>query len=205
MKIHEYQAKAILAKYGVPVPRGEVAVTPQEAVDIAKRLGGTGRRRQGADPCRRTGQGRRRQGRPRASRRSRRSAKAILGMQLVTHQTGPAGQRVGRVLVEEGLAIERELYVGLLVDRVQRRSRSSWPAPTGGMDIEEVAAKTPERIHKAFIEPGIGLAPFQAQQLAFAIGLTGDEVKKATKIMLALLPGVRRHRCVAARDQPARS
>jgi len=112
------------------------------------------------------------------------SAKAILGMQLVTHQTGPAGQRVGRVLVEEGLAIKRELYVGLLVDRSTRKPVFMASAD-GGMDIEEVAAKTPERIHKAFIEPGIGLAPFQAQQLAFAIGLTGDEVKKATKIMLA--------------------
>ena len=91
-------------------------------------------------------------------------------MQLVTHQTGPAGQRVGRVLVEEGLAIERELYLGLLVDRSTQQPVLMASAE-GGMDIEEVAAKTPEKIHKAFIHPGIGLAPFQAQQLAFAIGL----------------------------------
>jgi succinyl-CoA synthetase beta subunit len=113
------------------------------------------------------------------------NAKAILGMQLVTHQTGPSGQRVLRVLVEEGLAIARELYVGMLVDRSTQKVVLMASAE-GGMDIEEVAAKTPERIHKAFVEPGTGLQPFQAQQLAFAIGLTGDSVKKATKLMLAL-------------------
>ena len=184
MKIHEYQAKAILAKYGVPVPRGEVALTPQEAVEIAKRLGSpvavvkaqihAGGRGKGGGVKVCTGLDAVAQ-----------NAKAILGMQLVTHQTGPVGQRVGRVLVEEGLAITRELYVGLLVDRSTQKPVFMASAD-GGMDIEDVAAKTPERIHKAFIEPGIGLAPFQAQQLAFAIGLSGDEVKKATKIMLAL-------------------
>ncbi len=183
MKIHEYQAKAILAKFGVPVPRGEVAVTPQEAVDIAKRLGGP----VAVVKAQIHAGGRGKGGGVKVSKgleAVEASAKAILGMQLVTHQTGPAGQRVGRVLVEEGLAIKRELYVGLLVDRSTRKPVFMASAD-GGMDVEEVAAKTPERIHKAFIEPGIGLAPFQAQQLAFAIGLTGDEVKKATKIMLA--------------------
>ena len=184
MKIHEYQAKAILAKYGVPVPKGEVAVTPQEAVDIAKRLGGP----VAVVKAQIHAGGRGKGGGVKVSKgldAVEANAKAILGMQLVTHQTGPAGQRVGRVLVEEGLAIARELYVGLLVDRSSGKPVFMASAD-GGMDIEEVAAKTPERIHKAFIEPGIGLAPFQAQQLAFAIGLTGDEVKKATKIMLAL-------------------
>ena len=184
MKIHEYQAKAILAKYGVPVPKGEVAVTPQEAVDIAKRLGGT----VAVVKAQIHAGGRGKGGGVKVSKgldAVEANAKAILGMQLVTHQTGPAGQRVGRVLVEEGLAIARELYVGLLVDRSSGKPVFMASAD-GGMDIEEVAAKTPERIHKAFIEPGIGLATFQAQQLAFAIGLTGDEVKKATKIMLAL-------------------
>ncbi len=183
MKIHEYQAKAILAKFGVPVPKGEVAVTPQEAVDIAKRLGGP----VAVVKAQIHAGGRGKGGGVKVSKgldAVEANAKAILGMQLVTHQTGPAGQRVGRVLVEEGLAIERELYVGLLVDRSTQKPVFMASAD-GGMDIEEVAAKTPERIHKAFIEPGIGLAPFQAQQLAFAIGLTGDEVKKATKIMLA--------------------
>ncbi len=184
MKIHEYQAKAILAKYGVPVPRGEVALTQQEAVEIAKRLGGPvavvkaqihagGRGKGGGVKV------------AKGLEAVETHAKAILGMQLVTHQTGPAGQRVGRVLVEEGLAIARELYVGLLVDRATQKVVFMASAD-GGMDIEEVAAKTPERIHKVLVDRGIGLAPFQAQQLAFAIGLKGDEVKKATKIMLAL-------------------
>ena len=184
MKIHEYQAKAILAKYGVPVPRGEVALTPQEAVEIAKRLGSP----VAVVKAQIHAGGRGKGGGVKVSKgldAVETSAKAILGMQLVTHQTGPAGQRVGRVLVEEGLAIARELYVGLLVDRSTQRPVFMASAD-GGMDIEEVAAKTPERIHKVFVEPGIGLAPFQAQQLAFAIGLKGDEVKKATKIMLAL-------------------
>jgi succinyl-CoA synthetase beta subunit len=183
VKIHEYQAKAILAKFGVPVPRGEVAVTPQEAVDIAKRLGGP----VAVVKAQIHAGGRGKGGGVKVSKgleAVEASAKAILGMQLVTHQTGPAGQRVGRVLVEEGLAIARELYVGLLVDRSTQKPVFMASAD-GGMDIEEVAAKTPERIHKVFVEPGIGLAPFQAQQLAFAIGLKGDEVKKATKIMLA--------------------
>jgi succinyl-CoA synthetase beta subunit len=183
VKIHEYQAKAILAKFGVPVPRGEVALTPQEAVEIAKRLGGP----VAVVKAQIHAGGRGKGGGVKVSKgleAVETNAKAILGMQLVTHQTGPAGQRVGRVLIEEGLAIKRELYVGLLVDRSTRKPVFMASAD-GGMDIEEVAARTPERIHKAFIAPGIGLAPFQAQQLAFAIGLTGDEVKKATKIMLA--------------------
>ena len=183
MKIHEYQAKAILARFGVPVPKGEVAVTPQEAVDIAKRLGGP----VAVVKAQIHAGGRGKGGGVKVSKgleAVEANAKAILGMQLVTHQTGPAGQRVGRVLVEEGLAIKRELYVGLLVDRSTQKPVFMASAD-GGMDIEEVAARTPERIHKAFIEPGIGLASFQAQQLAFAIGLTGDEVKKASKIMLA--------------------
>ena len=184
MKIHEYQAKAILAKFGVPVPKGEVAVTPQDAVEIAKRLGSP----VSVVKAQIHAGGRGKGGGVKVAKgldAVEAHAKTILGMQLVTHQTGPSGQRVGRVLVEEGLAIKRELYVGLLVDRSTQKPVFMASAD-GGMDIEEVAARTPERIHKAFIEPGIGLAPFQAQRLAFAIGLQGDEVKKATKIMLAL-------------------
>ncbi len=183
MKIHEYQAKAILAKYGVPVPRGEVALTPQDAVEIAKRLGGP----VAVVKAQIHAGGRGKGGGVKVSKgldAVEANAKAILGMQLVTHQTGPAGQRVGRVLVEEGLAIARELYVGVLVDRSTQKPVFMASAD-GGMDIEEVAAKTPERIHKVFVEPGIGLASFQAQQLAFAIGLEGEAVKKATRIMLA--------------------
>jgi len=184
VKIHEYQAKAILAKYGVAVPRGEVALTPQDAVEIAKRLGGP----VAVVKAQIHAGGRGKGGGVKVSKgldAVEASAKAILGMQLVTHQTGPAGQRVGRVLVEEGLAIARELYIGILVDRATKKIVLMASAD-GGMDIEEVAAKTPERIHKALVEPGTGLLPFQAQQLAFAIGLTGDSVKKATKVMLSL-------------------
>ena len=184
MKIHEYQAKAILAKYGVPVPRGEVAMTPQDAVEIAKRLGGP----VAVVKAQIHAGGRGKGGGVKVSKgldAVEANAKAILGMQLVTHQTGPTGQRVGRVLVEEGLAIARELYVGMLVDRSTKKIVVMASAD-GGMDIEEVAAKTPERIHKALVEPGTGLLPFQAQQLAFAVGLTGDSVKKATKLMLSL-------------------
>jgi succinyl-CoA synthetase beta subunit len=184
VKIHEYQAKAVLARYGVPVPRGEVAVTPQEAVEIARGLSGPvavvkaqihagGRGKGGGVKV------------ARGLAEVEAHAKAILGMQLVTHQTGPAGQKVLRVLVEEGLAIARELYVGMLVDRSTKKVVLMASAD-GGMDIEAVAAKTPERIHKAFVEPGTGLLPFQAQRLAFAVGLTGDGVKKATKLMLTL-------------------
>ena len=184
MKIHEYQAKAILAKHGVAVPRGEVAVTPQEAVDIAKRLGGP----VAVVKAQIHAGGRGKGGGVKVSKgleAVEANAKAILGMQLVTHQTGPAGQKVLRVLVEEGLAIARELYLGILVDRSTKKVVVMASAE-GGMDIEEVAAKTPERIHKAFVEPSVGLQSFQAQQLAFAVGLTGDSVKKATKLMLAL-------------------
>ena len=184
MKIHEYQAKAILAKYGVPVPRGEVALTPQDAVEIAKRLGGP----VAVVKAQIHAGGRGKGGGVKVSKgldAVDTNAKAILGMQLVTHQTGPAGQRVGRVLVEEGLAIARELYVGMLVDRSTKKIVLMASAD-GGMDIEEVAAKTPERIHKALVESGTGLLPFQAQQLAFAIGLAGDSVRKATKLMLSL-------------------
>ena len=184
MKIHEYQAKAILAKYGVAVPRGEVAVTPQEAVDIAKRLGGP----VAVVKAQIHAGGRGKGGGVKVSKgleAVEANAKAILGMQLITHQTGPAGQKVMRVLVEEGLAIARELYLGILVDRSTKKVVVMASAE-GGMDIEEVAAKTPERIHKAFVEPSVGLQSFQAQQLAFAVGLTGDSVKKATKLMLAL-------------------
>jgi succinyl-CoA synthetase beta subunit len=184
VKIHEYQAKAILAKYGVAVPRGEVAVTPQEAVEIAKRLGGP----VAVVKAQIHAGGRGKGGGVKVSKgleAVEASAKAILGMQLVTHQTGPAGQKVLRVLVEEGLAIARELYLGILVDRSTKKVVVMASAE-GGMDIEEVAAKTPERIHKAFVEPSVGLQSFQAQQLAFAVGLAGDSVKKATKLMLAL-------------------
>ncbi len=184
MKIHEYQAKAILGRHGVPVPRGEVAFTAQEVNEIARRLGSGvvvvkaqihagGRGKAGGVKV------------VKSADEAEAVAKDLLGRTLVTIQTGPAGQMVSRLLVEEGLAIDRELYLSILIDRSTQKPVFMVSAE-GGMDIEEVAASTPEKIHRAYVNPGVGLMPFQAQQLAFAVGLTGDEVKKAAKMMLAL-------------------
>jgi succinyl-CoA synthetase beta subunit len=184
MKIHEYQAKAILARYGVPVPRGEVAFSGQEVNDIARRLGSPvvvvkaqihagGRGKAGGVKV------------VRSADAAEEVAKNLLGQTLVTYQTGPDGQKVSRLLIEEGLDIDRELYLSMVIDRSTRKPVVMISAE-GGVDIEEVAAKTPEKIHRAYVEPGIGLAPFQAQRLAFAVGLSGDLVKKATRTMLSL-------------------
>jgi len=181
MKIHEYQAKAILARYGVPVPRGEVAFNPEEAHDIARRLGGGlvvvkaqihagGRGKGGGVRI------------ARSPEEAEQIARAMLGMTLVTPQTGPAGRVVGRVLVEEGLQMARELYVSLVLDRAAGRPVMMASA-AGGMDIEEVAARTPEQIVTVHVEPGVGLAPFQARTLAFGIGL--DAAAAATFVRLA--------------------
>jgi succinyl-CoA synthetase beta subunit len=184
MKIHEYQAKAILGRYGVPVPRGEVAFSVQEAGEIARRLGGDvvvvkaqihagGRGKAGGVKV------------VRSAEEAEEAAKALIGHKLVTYQSGPAGQMVSRLLIEEGLAIDRELYLSIVIDRSTRQPVLMVSAE-GGMDIEEVAAKTPEKIFKEFIDPAVGLMPFQARKLAFALGLTGDQVSKASKMMLAL-------------------
>jgi len=184
MKIHEYQAKAILARHGVPVPRGEVAFSAQEVSDIARRLGtpvvvvkaqihAGGRGKAGGVKV------------VKSADAAEAAAKQLLGTTLVTYQTGPDGQKVSRLLLEEGLDIDRELYLSIVIDRSTQRPVVMISAE-GGVDIEEVAAKTPEKIHRAYVHPGIGLAPFQAQRLAFAVGLTGDLVKKATRMMLSL-------------------
>ncbi len=184
MKIHEYQAKAVLSKYGVPVPRGEVAFTPEEVHDIAKRLGGSisvvkaqihagGRGKAGGVKLAKSGA------------EAETIARELLGKTLVTYQTGPAGQKVSRLLVEEGLAIDQELYLGLVLDRSSKRI-VLMVSKEGGVEIEEVAEKHPEKLHKVFINPAIGLQPFEAQRLAFALGLSGDSLKKGVKMMLAL-------------------
>jgi succinyl-CoA synthetase beta subunit len=184
MKIHEYQAKALLARHGVPVPRGEVAFTPEEVHDIAKRLGGPvsvvkaqihagGRGKAGGVKLAKSGE------------EAETIARGLIGKTLVTYQTGPDGQKVSRILVEEGLAIDRELYLGLVVDRSTQKI-VLMVSQEGGVEIERVAEKTPEKIFKAYINPGVGLAPFQAQQLGFALGLSGDSLKKGVKMMLAL-------------------
>ena len=183
MKIHEYQAKALLARYGVPVPRGEVAHTVVEAEAAAHKLGGTvvvkaqihagGRGKGGGVKV------------VKNFEEARATAEKILGMTLVTHQTGPEGRIVQRLLIEEGLPIERELYLGIVLDRATGKN-TFMASADGGVEIEEVAAKTPERILKETIEPGIGLQPFQARKLAFGIGIPGPMANAAANAMMAL-------------------
>ena len=198
MKIHEYQAKAILAQYNVPVPRGEVAFTVDEAEAAAKKLGGSvvvkaqihagGRGKGGGVKV------------AKDAAEARELAGKILGMTLVTHQTGPEGRVVQRLLIEETLPIERELYLGIVLDRVQGKPVFMASA-AGGMDIEEVAAKTPELILKETIEPGIGLSPFQARKLAFGIGIPAASVNAAVGGHDGAREGLRRDRRLARRDQ----
>jgi len=184
VKIHEYQAKTILARYGVPIPKGEVAFTPAEAGEIARRLGGGtvvvkaqihagGRGKGGGVKLAKNAD------------EAERIARDMIGMTLKTHQTGPEGRLVTRVFVEQGLGIARELYLALILDRAAARP-ILMASSEGGMDIEEVAAKTPERIFKEYISPGAGLVPFQARKLSFALGLDAAQAGKATKLMLAL-------------------
>jgi succinyl-CoA synthetase beta subunit len=184
LKIHEYQAKAILARHGVPVPRGEVALSAQEAGQISRRLGGDvvvvkaqihagGRGKAGGVKV------------VKSAEDAERAAANLLGATLVTYQTGPGGQRVSRLLIEEGLAIARELYLSLVIDRAAQKIVIMLSAE-GGVDIEEVAAKTPERIHKELIDPAVGLQPYQARKLAFAVGLEGKQIDKAAKMMRSL-------------------
>jgi succinyl-CoA synthetase beta subunit len=184
VKIHEYQAKTILARHGVPIPRGEVAFTPAEAGEIARRLGGGttvikaqihagGRGKGGGVKL------------AKSPDEAERIARDMIGMTLKTHQTGPEGRLVSRVFVEEGLAIARELYLALILDRAAARP-ILMASPAGGMEIEEVAAKTPDLIFKEHIHPGAGLVPFQARKIAFALGLDATQATKATRLMLAL-------------------
>jgi succinyl-CoA synthetase beta subunit len=184
MKIHEHQGKEILRRYAVPVPRGEVAFAAAAAQDIATRLGGgtvvvkaqihAGGRGKGGGVKVVDG--------PEAARDT---AAKMIGMKLVTHQTGAEGQVVRRVLVEEGLQIARELYLGLVIDRSTERP-VLMVSQEGGVEIEKVAAETPDRIFKAFIDPALGLQPYQARQLAFRLGLRGDQVGKAVRVMMAV-------------------
>ncbi len=183
MKIHEYQAKTILAKYGVPVPRGKMATTVEDAVKIAAELGGrvvvkaqihAGGRGKGGGVKLAEG-----------AEQVRDTASKILGMTLITHQTGPEGKLVQRLLIEETLPIARELYLGIVLDRTQGMPVVMASA-AGGMDIEEVAAKTPELILKEPFDPNAGLLGFQGRKLAFGLGLTGPSVTEAVRAMQAL-------------------
>jgi succinyl-CoA synthetase beta subunit len=183
MKIHEYQAKAILAQFHVPVPRGEVAFTAEEAETAAKNIGGSvvvkaqihagGRGKGGGVKVAKN------------AAEAAEIARRMIGMKLVTHQTGPEGRIVQRLLIEETLPIERELYLGIVLDRVQGLPVFMASA-AGGMEIEEVAAKNPEAILKEAFQPGIGLAPFQARKLAFGIGIPPACISAAAAAMIAL-------------------
>jgi succinyl-CoA synthetase beta subunit len=183
LKIHEYQAKQILKQHGVDVPRGDVAFSPKEAEAIATRLGGKvvlkaqihagGRGKGGgvkvaADAV-----------------EAEKIAGSILGMMLKTPQTGPQGKKVRRLLVEETLSIGRELYLGMTLDRA-RSMPVVMACAEGGMDIEEIAAKRPEAIVIEPVDPLIGLRPYQARALAYALGLEGDQVKNAGRLLAAL-------------------
>jgi succinyl-CoA synthetase beta subunit len=183
VKIHEFQAKQVLSQFGVPIPRGEVATNPYEAYEIASRLGGKvvvkaqihagGRGKGGGVKLAST------------PAEAEEIAGKMIGMTLVTHQTGPEGRKVRRVLIEEGLPIKKEFYLGIVVDRGTQRP-VIMASPAGGMDIEQVAAETPRLIFKEFVDPSIGLQSFSLKKLAFKLGLTGDILLPATKIIAAL-------------------
>ncbi|MCF8261758.1 MAG: ADP-forming succinate--CoA ligase subunit beta [Melioribacteraceae bacterium] len=184
MKIHEYQAKEILKKYNVPVPEGKMARTVAQASKAAEKLGGKiwvvkaqihagGRGKGGGVKL------------AKSAEDVNSLAKEILGMQLITHQTGPEGRKVKRLLIEEGVNIDRELYVGITLDRAQ--SKNVVMASTeGGVEIEKVAAETPEKILKVAIDPAVGMQAYQARQIAFGLGLEGTQFKNAVKFLLAL-------------------
>ncbi len=183
MKIHEYQAKEILKKYGVAVPRGRVAFTPEEARKIAEELGGKvvvkaqihagGRGKAGGVKL---------AGSPEEAEKI---ARDLIGKVLVTHQTGPEGKEVRKVLVEETMDIQRELYAGVVLDR--SRSQLVFMVSTeGGVEIEKVAAETPEKILKEYVDPAVGLQAFQARKMAYGLKLQGDQVKNGVKFLMAL-------------------
>ena len=187
MKIHEYQAKDILAKYGVAVPRGEVANTVEEAVDIAKKLFAAGANGVVVKAQIHAG-GRGKGGGVKVAKNLQEAeefAKKILGMQLITHQTGPQGQKVQRLLIEETAAIDRELYLGIVLDRASAKM-VFMASKAGGMEIEEVAVKDPKAIHKEFIDPTVGFQPYQARKLAFALGLKPTQIAAAVQLMTGL-------------------
>jgi succinyl-CoA synthetase beta subunit len=185
MKIHEYQGKDLLRKYGVPVPKGTpafsvdeaeaaakalIAETGSEVVVVKAQIHAGGRGKGGGVKV------------VKGAAAARETAQKILGMKLVTHQTGPAGQIVKRLLVEQGMDIARELYLGVVVDRGAGRV-VVMASSEGGMEIEEVAAKTPEKILKQIVDPVVGLAGYQARNLAYGLGLTGAAAKNAAELL----------------------
>jgi succinyl-CoA synthetase beta subunit len=200
MKIHEYQAKEILRKYQVPVPRGKAAFSVEEAVAVADELGtpvcvvkaqihAGGRGKGGGVKL------------ARSREEVRQLAQHILGMTLVTHQTGPQGRLVKKLLIEEGMVIARELYLGVVLDRSV--SKLVFMASTeGGVEIEKVAAETPEKILKEWVDPNIGLMAYQARKLAFGLGLEGKQIGNAVKFMLSLYRAFIESDCSLAEINP---
>src|SRR5580700_9725025 len=187
MKIHEYQAKDILAKYGVAIPHGEVANTLDEALEVAKRLFAGGAKGVVVKAQIHAG-GRGKGGGVKVAKTmadAEEHIKKILGMTLITHQTGPQGQKVQRLLIEETAPIERELYLGIVLDRATSKL-VFMASQAGGMEIEEVAAKDAGAIFKAYIDPAIGFQPYQARKLAFALGLKPGQINDAVKFMTGL-------------------
>ena len=199
MKVHEYQAKELFARYGVPVPNGRVATSADEAAAIAADLGtpvavkaqihAGGRGKGGGIKLADTPD------------QARQAADQIIGMQLVTHQTGPEGRLVSRVLVEEQLKVDRELYLGIVID-----NSIGFPlvmaSDAGGVDIEEVAAKTPERIHRLPVDPSIGFQQYQGRELALALGLGGDLMRPAVQAMSGLYRAFVENDCSLAEINP---
>ena len=200
MKIHEYQAKEILRENGVPVPAGSAAFSVDDAVSTAKSLGGNlwvvkaqihagGRGKGGGVKIAKN------------LDEVQELAELILSMKLVTHQTGPEGKEVNRLLIEEGVDISRELYAGIVLDR-SKEEFVFMVSTEGGVEIEKVAEETPEKIVKVWIEPQFGLTTFQARQLAFALGLEGEQVKNGVKMFTALWKAFDTHDCSLAEINP---
>jgi succinyl-CoA synthetase beta subunit len=184
MNIHEYQAKGLLAKFGVGVLSGQVAYTPDEAVEAAKKLGG----QVWVVKAQIHAGGRGKGGGVKVSKsldEVRENARRMIGMNLVTHQTGPKGKLVKRIYVESGCDIRRELYLGMLVDRATSRI-TVMASSEGGVEIEEVAAKHPEKIIKVAVDPATGIQPFHARKIAFGLGLEGNQVSSCVKFVTAM-------------------
>jgi succinyl-CoA synthetase beta subunit len=200
VNIHEYQAKEILRRYKVNVPRGKVATTPAEAEAAAKELGGPvcvvkaqvhagGRGKGGGIKLAKT------------PAEAKAIAEKMIGMKLVTHQTGPEGKEVHKVYVEEGCDIARELYLGMVLDRGVGRL-TMMASTEGGVEIEEVAAKTPERILKEVIDPAVGLQAYQARDLAFGLGIPKESINKAVAFMTGLYKAFVEADCSLAEINP---
>jgi succinyl-CoA synthetase beta subunit len=200
MKIHEYQAKEILRSYGIPVPKGRVTETPEEARGIAEEIGGRpvvvkaqihagGRGKGGGVQV------------VHSSEEAGQVAQKILGMTLITHQTGPAGRVVRKVLVEEGVDVKEELYLGVVIDR-SRACPVVMASREGGVEIEKVAAESPDKIVKEWIDPSAGFRPFQANKIGYELGLEPGQVGKMRNILFGLYKAFYEKDCLLAEINP---